>query len=225
MHFILSAKIAFVFIASAIAVPAISTAERSRLENFDKRSPQDTAPPAPGPVPTIPDNLSSFTCNTPDAAKDVTFPAQSLKDSLAKACTQKSNPINGFPKEFVPASTEGFANSVGPFFIMPINENNDPDTFVVMNSECFLATLVTKRAALVRARALFFKSKNKASKVNPSSANRTPLQINKTATSKRTRKPTERNNNAKSVRTRTGTQIAKRDLDTNDLEVCAATTI
>ncbi|RKF82067.1 hypothetical protein GcM3_06748 [Golovinomyces cichoracearum] len=125
MYFILSAKIAFVFIACTISALATPIAESSQLENLDKRSPQETAPPASGPVPTIPDNLSSFSCNTPDAAEDVTFPAQSLKDSLAKACAQKSNPINGFPKEYVPESTEGFVNSVGPFFIMPINENND----------------------------------------------------------------------------------------------------
>lgn len=207
---------------SALATPI---AESSQLENLDKRSPQDTAPPVPGPVPTIPDNLSSFSCNTPDAAEDVTFPAQSLKDSLAKACTQKSNPINGFPKEYVPVSTEGFVNSVGPFFIMPINENNDPDTFVVMNSECLLATLVTKRAALLKARELPFRNSNGNILTKPNTATRAPLQINKSAKSVRTRKPTERNNNAKSVRTRKGTQLAKRDLNTNDLEVCAATTI
>lgn len=213
MHLILCANIAFAFIASTVAVPAttaIATAENHQLQKLDKRSPQENAPPAPGPVPTIPDNISSFSCDTPDAPEDLTYPAQSLSDSLAKACRQKDNPVNGFPKEFVPLSTVGFVNSAGPFFLMPIIENSDPDTFVVMNSECLLATLVTKKAAVIRARQLTFKDKDGCIK---SKASVNPNRV-----------VPQRTTNATSRRTRTS-KLKKRDLNTDDLEVCAATTI
>lgn len=137
MHFIHCAKIAFVFIASTIAVAATSTLEDSQLENLDKRA---TTPPNP----LIQSNIQSFTCaSSTSKTRTLTFSALSARVPLRNACKSIDNPQNGFPTSHVPTNLNNYLIKQGPFLKSPLLKGK-LDTFIIFTRDCKLAAFESR---------------------------------------------------------------------------------